>query len=480
MSWSYSGVLASVALQILASVVFARMLGAHITGVFAFGLLVFPPFRFICEFGLGSALIEKSTMRSGDIQAALSRSAILAVLTAIAWLLAIKVMASWVHQEQYAVALNCFALVLLCFPVQTICTALLTKNLDQKYLQVSSLFAYALGYFGVGAFGAMHGWGVWSLVLGFVAQNIIATAMLLAHTGLDLTLGFKGAAGSLWRFGSRATAINTSNWLTSSLDNMAVAWFFGATTLGIYSVAYTLVRTPADRVVSTLQSVLFPASVLARDDKERLAKGCVAAIDAVFLLTAPAFCSAAVLARTIIGALYGAQWAEAAWVLPPFALSMIFHCLVVVISALLWGSGGVARDMRIQWWSAGVLLVGVALAAQVSFVAVAWTVLPVTVLRAVLGLRALTALGIDIRRILRGFTGGGVMVIIVTPTLFIIDGRLGAHVMLPAVRLGLEVMAGGLLWTGAVALLRTRLLTPELQAGLRSLLIAAGIGKSHA
>jgi len=72
------------------------------------------------------------------------------------------------------------------------------------------------------------------------------------------------------------------------------------------------------------------------------------------------------------------------------------------------------------------------------------------------------------------------MVIIVTPTLFIIDDRLGARAVLPAVRLGLEVMAGGFLWIGALALLRTRLMTSELQAGLRSLLIAAGMGKSHA
>ena len=178
MSWSYSGVAINVILQIAASVLFARALGAHITGVFAFGLLVFPPFRFICEFGLGSALIQKPILGSEDIQLALSRSVILAVLTAAAWLLSIKLLASLMHQEQYVSALNCFALVLLCLPVQTISTAVLTKHLDQKYLQVSSLVAYAGGYLAIGAFGALHDWGVWSLVLGFLAQNIIVTAML--------------------------------------------------------------------------------------------------------------------------------------------------------------------------------------------------------------------------------------------------------------------------------------------------------------
>jgi lipopolysaccharide exporter len=477
MSWSYSGVALNVVLQIVASVLFARVLGAHVTGVFAFGLLVFPPFRFICEFGLGSALIEKSTLGREDIQLALSRSLILSVITAVVWLLCIRVLASLMHQEQYISALNCFALVLLCLPIQTISTAVLTKHLDQKYLQVSSLVAYAGGYLAIGAFGALHDWGVWSLVLGFVAQNIIATAILLVHTRLDLTLIFKGNVAFLWRFGSRAAAINISNWLTSSLDNMAVAWCFGATTLGVYSVAYSLVRAPADKIVTTLQSVLFPATVLARDDRERLTRACIATVDAVFIVTAPAFCTVAVLSKTIVEALYGANWYEAAWVLPPLAVSMILHCLTVIVSALLWGSGGVNRDMRLQWCSAAALLAAVAVAAQFSFVAVAWTVLPVTALRAIWGIWALkTTVGFDTRRMLRAFLGGVIMVTVTTPVLAGLDGFMRRDMISALIRLMWEASAGGLLWAGAVMLLRTRLMTPELQSGLQSLRIALGRG----
>jgi lipopolysaccharide exporter len=481
MSWSYSGVAINVVLQIVASVLFARALGAHITGVFAFGLLVFPPFRFICEFGLGSALIEKPILGREDIQLALSRSVILAVLTAAAWLLCIKILASLMHQEQYVSALNCFALVLLCLPVQTISTAVLTKHLDQKYLQVSSLVAYAGGYLAIGAFGALHDWGVWSLVLGFLAQNIIVTAMLAAHTRLDLTLRFKGNASFLWRFGSRAAAINVSNWLTSSLDNMAVASFFGTTTLGVYSVAYSLVRAPADKIVTTLQNVLFPASVLTRDDKERLTKGCVATVDAVFMLTAPVFCAVAVLAGTIVEALYGANWYQAAWVLPPFALSMILHCQTVIVSALLWGSGGVNRDMRLQWYSAAALLAAVVIAAQFSFVAIAWVVLPVTALRAVWGIRALmTTVGIVRRRMLRGFLGGAVMAALIPPVLLAMDVYLRHHPVSALLRLVWEASAGAFMWIGLTALLRSRILTPELLAGLNSLRIALERGRNNA
>ena len=470
MSWSYSGTALNVVLQLAASVIFARALGARITGVFAFGLLVFPPFRFICEFGLGSALVEKPVLDNEDIQLALSRSVVLAVLTAMAWLLCIKALAALIHQQEYASALNCFALVLLSLPVQTIYTAVLSKRLDQKYLQVTSLIAYAAGYLSVGAFGALHGWGVWSLVLGFVAQNMIATVLLVGHTRLDLRLRFKGNAAFLWRFGSRAAAINISNWLTSSLDNMAVAWVFGTSTLGIYSVAYGLVRAPADKIVSTLQNVLFPASVLARDNKERLTKACIATVDAVFLLTAPVFVIVALLADTIVQALYGPSWHEAAWVLPPLALSMILHCLIVVMSALLWGSGGVNRDLRIQWFSASALLIAVIVATRFSFVAVAWVVLPVTALRTVWGIGALiTVVNIGKRRMLRAFLGGTVMVILLTPALFMLDTGLRTEGVSALVRLECEIPSGVLLWAGAMAVLYARLMTPELQSGLQSL-----------
>jgi O-antigen/teichoic acid export membrane protein len=481
MSWSYLGVALNVIFQIAASILFARTLGTQITGVFAFGLLVFPPFRFICEFGLGSALIEKAQLDGGDVQMALTRSLLLAVTMAIAWLLCITPLAGLMHQKEYVTALNCFAVVLLCFPIQTICTSILTKHLEQGFLQASTLLAYAVGYLGIGAFGAFRGWGVWSLTLGFVAQNLMVTVLLLIHSNMSLKLKFGGNAEFLWRFGSRATAINISNWLTSSLDNMAVAWFFGTRTLGIYSVAYALVRAPADRVVITLQSVLFPASVLSRDNRERLAKASVACLEAVFMLTAPAFCAIALLSHTVIDALYGNAWRAAALVLPPFALAMIFHCISVLVSALLWGSGGINRDMKLQWLSAALLLVGVLAAAQLSFVAVAWIVLPITVMRAAWGVRALTlTVMIPAGRIARAFVCGAATVILVTPCLLTLDKYLEGDGVPALDRLLLEIALGALLWCLAFGLLHSRIMTPDLRAGLQSIRTALAGDSSHA
>jgi O-antigen/teichoic acid export membrane protein len=481
MGWGYGGVAIGVFLQIVNSIVFARMLGPQITGVFAFGLLVFPPFRFICEFGLGSALVEKSVLDAGDVQMAFSRSIMLAIATAVAWLLCIQVLAPLMSQRQYLPELDCFALVLLCLPIQTVCAAVLTKQLEQKYLIAVSFVAYAAGYMAIGTYGALHNWKVWSLILGFLAQNLLTTLLLLAHTKIDLKPRFKGDANFLWRFGARATAINISTWLTSGLDNMAVAWYSGTRTLGVYSTAYGLVRASADKIVTTLQSVLFPASVLARDDGERLKKGSIAAIDAVFMLAAPAFCSVALLSKTIVEALYGPAWNEAASVLPPFALSMVPHCLAVITSALLWGTGGVNRDLRLQWSAAAVLLLAVIVAGRYSFVAIAWITVPVTAFRAIWGTRALMAtVGIGLKRMMRGFLGGAVLVIFISPTLYMIDNYMSGNAVPAITRLTGDVLAGGILWLGLTALLYGRLMTPELLAGLHSLRIAMGKGKQHA
>jgi O-antigen/teichoic acid export membrane protein len=481
MGWSYSGVIVGILLQLAGSIMFARILGAQVMGIFAFGLLVFAPFKFICEFGLGSALVTRPVLTDEDVSLALSSSTLLTVILAPVWLLSIRPMAAIIHQEENVAALNCFALALLCLPIQSICTGLLTKQLDQKYLQVSSLVAYAAGYLTFGAYGTLHDWGVWSLIAGFVAQNAIATAMLFLHSRPSLALRFKGDASLLWGFGARAAAINISNWLTSSLDNMAVAWFFGTRTLGIYSVAYGLVRSPADRIVATLQNVLFPASALALENKERLIKGCVATIDAAFSLTAPAFCAVALLASTIVQAAYGDAWYQAAWILPPFALSMIFYCLTVIISALLWGTGGVHRDARLQWYSAVAFLGAVIIAAQFSFVAVAWTVLPITAVRAAWGIRLLTiTVEINVRRVLRGFLAGAVLAAMIAPALFLLDALMRRFDYSALIRLTWEGAMGVLLWFSLITLLRTRILTIELQTGLKSMRASWESAKNHA
>jgi lipopolysaccharide exporter len=482
MSWSYSGVVAMVVLQVVGSVFFARYLGAEIFGVFAFGLLVFPPFRILCEFGFGAALVDKSKLERDDVQRAVSRSMVLALAAAGAWLASIGFLTSLVHETQYAPALKYFALVLLALPIQTVCTALLTKELDQKHLQISSAVAYAGGYLGVGAVCALHDMGVWSLVLGFLAQNLLATLIVLARTGVTLSWTFNGDARFLWRFGSRVAITNLSNWLTGNLDNMVVAWFFGTAALGVYSVAYALVRTPADKLVVTLQNVLFPATAQVRGDRSRVAKACVATMDAVFLLTVPTFGAVAVLAETVVEALYGPSWSEASKVLPPLALSMILYSLTAISSSLLWGLGAIGRDMRIQWWSAAVFLLAIVFAGRYSIVAVAWTVVAISALRAVWGLGTLAvAAGISGRRVLRALVGGAMLGALVTPTLAGLDLYLRGHAMSALARLGSEILTGALLWAlASLLLVRAGLLTYELQSGLRALRAAFTEKRHHA
>lgn len=464
MSWGYLGVLITVALQTIGSIFIARYLGPRITGVFAFGLVIFAPFKLLCEFGFGSALVEKRDLADQDVDMALSRSTLLALCTSVVWLLLLRPLAPLAHQGEHVAELSIFALVLLSYPVQGICTAILTKKLEQRYLQVSSLIAYTVGYLGVAILGALAGWGAWSLVLGFLAQNLISTTMLLVHPGIPMRITLKGDAGFLWRFGGRATVINISNWLTSSADNIAVAFFFGPVALGVYSVAYNLVRTPTDKLVTTLQNVLFPVSTHARNDKVRLARASIAVIDAVILITAPVFCAIAALSGTLVDAVYGADWRDASFTLPPFALSMIFQSLIVVCSALLWGSGGVRRDMRIQWISAGIFVIAVLAAAQISFTAVAWTVLPITLMRATFGILALVkVLDIQRRRIARAFFAGGLLAFLITPVLLAADSYMRQGAVTASVRLAWEIAIGAVLWVGIVSLAHSRLVTSELE-----------------
>ena len=98
----------------------------------------------------------------------------------------------------------------------------------------------------------------------------------------------------------------------------------------------------------------------------------------------PAFAAVAAIPDTVIAALYGERWVQAAVLLTPLALAMPVNAILAVGGPVMSGLGAAGKDAVSQLVCAVILIVGVWLAASISLVVVAWTVLGVYLLRALL------------------------------------------------------------------------------------------------
>jgi O-antigen/teichoic acid export membrane protein len=383
LKWGYLGVAARVILQLAAQIALARMLGPAAFGVVAAAVLIVLIAGIVVELGQGPALIQAATIEAADVRNAFTRVLIATGCAVAAILLAADLVAALFDNPQVAPVLRWMTLALVFQALGAVSLGLLKRNLDFRSVQIAHVTSYFVGFLLVGVGAAWLGWGEWSLVAAWVVQAFVASAIQYARAPHPVAPTLRPGQARLAGFGFRTVVASLANWTIENVDNFMVGRAYSTTTLGAYSVAYSLVRTPVNHIVFALQQVIQPFTARSREDRETMRKAYFTLLWAVGLVTMPAFFGAAALAPTLIDALYGSAWVEAVALLVPLAAAMPLHSVQAVGGPVLWGSERVGREIMVSMTVALALLAALAVASRISVVAMAWTVWFAYLVRAV-------------------------------------------------------------------------------------------------
>ena len=380
--WNYFGVALRIVIQLLAQIVLARLLGPAEFGYFALCFMVVGVGYVIAEMGLSSALIQTSSLNDHDIQRVwtlLLASGLLGsgVLVAFAEPLALLL-----GNAGAASYLKFAAVPLFIQTVASVSLALLRKSLDFKRIQLAQITGMVIGQIFVGFALAAILHTAWAMLLAWFVQLLISWILMFAKVRHNLIPSWPASKNRLSWFGMRALTANIANWLIENLDNLLVARFFGARSLGLYAVSYNLVRYPTNHLVTTLQAVLFPTSAAVQRDQHALRTAYLASLSLVATVTLPVFTSTAIVAEPLILTLYGGEWREAIAIMQPLALAMPLHAITAVSGPILWGVNRVGTESMLQWLVLFCFIGAVLALNLTSAVQLAWVVFAVYLARA--------------------------------------------------------------------------------------------------
>jgi len=381
-AWNYLGTVVRIIGQLITQILLARMVGPQAFGLVALAIL---PILFSClvvDLGLGSALVQQKKPTQDDIKAVWSRTTFTGLGVTVILFWGAQLLSMLLGNPQAESVIRWLSPIALMYGLTVVPLAMLRRQLDMKKIQFAQLGAYLTAFMGVGVISAWSGAGVWALVAAWITFYVITFALTLHFSKLKLRFAspFHGAE-QLNDFGKKIMFTNLFNWAVENLDNFAVGRFFGAQALGMYSVSYNLTRTPANHIVTSLQSALFPASARMQDNTAILQRGYLSVVSAVSLLAIPVFLGMAAVSQTLILALFGAKWQGASGVIVPLAISMIFHVIMAVSGPILAGKGKPEIEFHVQLWT-GLLFIGLLIAAAKSSVLViAWGVLAIYIIR---------------------------------------------------------------------------------------------------
>ena len=376
--------LSRIALQLVAQIAIARLVGPQAFGSASAAIFVMTLVNLVVELGLGSALVQKTTLSSDDLRLVFRRIVLTAGLAAVAVYFGAEIIAVFWNDPSVAPLLQALTIATIAQAGGVVSLALLRRELDFKWIQVAQIAGYFVGFFVIGIIVAALDGGAWSLIFAWVGQSICTTALLYWRTQHPVNIWVPTAEADrgIQTYAFRILLTNLANWVIENIDNFMVGRAFGTHVLGAYSVSYNLVRTPANHLVTSIQQVLFPASArsIGKNDDHGLAY--LVVTWGVSLLAFPIFFSVAALSGTVIDALYGVKWNSAAAILSPLALGIPFHAVMAVGGPMLWGRGEAGREMRVQFVVALILVFVLSAMMNMSATAMAWGVAGVYVLRA--------------------------------------------------------------------------------------------------
>jgi PST family polysaccharide transporter len=222
---------------------------------------------------------------------------------------------------------------------------------------------------------ALRGAGVWSLVvqslLGAAASSLLV--FVVSDWRPRWALDFRSLK-DLLRYGAGLTGFNVLNYWSRSADNLLVGKFLGATALGIYSRAYSLMVLPLMQVIGVLQPALFPALAEIQHDTERVRRAYLRANRLITFVTFPAMFGLLAVADPFVNGLLGSAWAGVIPLIQILAMAGLLNTVANPTGWLFQSQGRTDWMFRWSLFASSARVLGFCIGVWIGTVeAVAWS-----------------------------------------------------------------------------------------------------------
>jgi O-antigen/teichoic acid export membrane protein len=172
---------------------------------------------------------------------------------------------------------------------------------------------------------AFKGFGIWSLIAQPLLVRVSSTLFFWFSTEWRprFELVFHKIK-ELYFFGMKKLLVNLVNFTLSNIDFFLIGKFLGAYALGLYTLAFRIMKAPFNKIAAVINGVLFPAYSVIQDDVVRFNKNYLRSTTAISCIIVPILIFISFNSKEIILLLFGEKWIASAPIL------MILCCAEMV------------------------------------------------------------------------------------------------------------------------------------------------------
>jgi lipopolysaccharide exporter len=370
--WALLTYTSSRAINILATVVLARLLVPADFGLVALAALAVDLLALSRDFGLGAALIYRQDMddrQKGTVfTLGIGIGAVLAALIA-----ALSPLIAEIFREpRLTEVLPVFSLTVLFSGFSGFYDPLMQRELEFRNRFISYLIqslTYGVTAITLAAVGA----GVWSLVVGQIAGVAAFSIALFPLAPYRVRMEFDWiAARDAFRTARGFLVQSTLVVLHRNVDYFAVGRGLGVAQLGFYSMAYRLGELPSWAVAEPVSKVTFPGFARMRERGEDIIPTFLSVLRIVALCACPIGMILSASAEPFTRLVFGEQWLA---MIGPLAVLGLWAVLRPIWVTFVWLLNSVGKSDTVAvvfTLMLPPLIVALLVAAQSGITAVAW------------------------------------------------------------------------------------------------------------
>ena len=306
------------------TLVVVRLLSPTDYGLMGMAVLVTGFLLLFNEFGLGAAIVQNPNLNDGHISDL--RWAILLINIALFLLLlaAAPLVAHWFNEPALVGIVRVLGVTFVINGIGAPSMFMLQRDMAFDKKSKAELVGNLIGGFTtLGA--AVAGLAVWSLVVGYLVQQMLVNLLYCVYCPLksSKTFSFRNITQFV-NFGLQVASAKILWFASSNADFAVVGRVLGTTALGYYNLAFQFSSLPIEKIVSIVTQVAFPSFAALQNDTETLRRYYLKLVASVAIITFPMFMGLFLVADAAVGVFLTSKWAP---VVVPLKILCVVSCI---------------------------------------------------------------------------------------------------------------------------------------------------------
>ena len=387
-AWSTAEKVCSMLLQMVVSIVVARLLAPEDFGVMAILTFFTAVALVVVDSGFSQTLLRKKSPTDDEYKSVFTFNLLVSVLLYLLFVALSPLLANYYNLQ---IITKITPVLFLLLPINALGIIQNTKLSREFRFGVLSRINFTASLVAgvVAIVVAVCGLGVWALVAQRLAMMATRSLLLWRRGNWRGEGSFDGSA---WRemapFSFRLMSTDIVSALYNNVAQLFIGKVYSTNTLGFFNQAQKVKDLTVQSAVQSVQTVTYPALAKIKEDAEKFAESFRKVLLINIFVMAPVALGMSVVAEPLFRVLLGDKWLPTVPYFEVIALSGVLYPLAMVAYNVLKVQSNGAIIFRLELLKKGIMTAVLALTIPHSTMAIAWGLVAMTLVEFVVNFAA--------------------------------------------------------------------------------------------